>query len=155
MIGGGQGEEGGDDDDDDDDDNNCTNGRVRFVSSCLLYVPVDVIKERLQVGEGDDDDDDYNHHDDDDDGDDDDAAAAADDDHHDDDDGDDDDDAPFPQVQRRLLSGKEVSGPLPMYQGTTHAFRTIMATEGLRGVYRVRRRCSLNRRIWIVFSDDR
>lgn len=57
--------------------------------SCLVYVPVDVIKERLQV-------------------------------------------------QRRLLSGKEISGALPMYSGTWHAMRTIMATEGLRGVYRVR-----------------
>jgi uncharacterized membrane protein YgcG len=55
--------------------------------SCLVYVPVDVIKERLQV-------------------------------------------------QRKLRTGQEISGSLPMYRGTWHALATIMETEGLRGVYR-------------------
>jgi hypothetical protein len=41
------------------------------------------------------------------------------------------------QVQSRLLSGKEVSGVLPMYRSTTHALKTILETEGVRGVYRV------------------
>ena len=41
------------------------------------------------------------------------------------------------QVQRRLRSGQEIPGSLPMYRGTWHALTTIMETEGLRGVYRV------------------
>lgn len=64
-------------------------GMAAETVSCLMYVPVDVIKERLQV-------------------------------------------------QRRLRSGQEISGSLPMYRGTWHALATIMETEGLRGVYRVR-----------------
>lgn len=64
-------------------------GMAAETVSCLVYVPVDVIKERLQV-------------------------------------------------QRRLRTGQEISGSLPMYRGTWHALATIMETEGLRGVYRVR-----------------
>lgn len=62
-------------------------GMAAETVSCLVYVPVDVVKERLQV-------------------------------------------------QRRLRSGQEISGTLPMYRGTWHALSTIMQTEGLRGVYR-------------------
>jgi len=62
-------------------------GMAAETVSCLVYVPVDVVKERLQV-------------------------------------------------QRRLRSGHEISGTLPMYRGTWHALSTIMQTEGLRGVYR-------------------
>lgn len=62
-------------------------GMAAETVSCLIYVPVDVVKERLQV-------------------------------------------------QRRLRSGQEISGTLPMYRGTWHALSTIMQTEGLRGVYR-------------------
>ena len=84
--------------------------------SCLIYVPVDVIKERLQVG----------------------IAITT---------------MPprlcmpslhhntlilLAQVQRRLLTGQEVSGPLPMYRGTTHAFQSILRQEGIRGIYKVR-----------------
>lgn len=63
-------------------------GMAAETVSCLVYVPVDVVKERLQV-------------------------------------------------QRRLRSGREIPGALPMYRGTWHALATIMETEGLRGVYRV------------------
>ncbi len=62
-------------------------GMAAETVSCLVYVPVDVVKERLQV-------------------------------------------------QRRLRTGQEISGALPMYRGTWHALSTIMETEGLRGVYR-------------------